>query len=276
MCILKQACSSYILTDLRGCSAGVSDWADGYVAKQYGQQSVLGSYLDPLADKVLIGCLVAALTYEVGKITALPLTLWGNRPQQAETFGSLPPGAAQMPCQLHTEAMLWRCQVLLSKAILCLQEHLSLSVTMIIVGRDVFLVSASLLHRLRAFGWRWPGWAEFLRVQDSSKGPSADKVPQHGQQEASSPQPSCDTAAAAPQPASDAARRPPAAAIVKPLYISKVNTCLQFVLIGSCLTHPWLDVPSAEIVSALGMLTASTTVVSGAAYVRSYLKGNFQ
>ena len=46
----------------------MSDWADGYVAKQYGQQSVLGSYLDPLADKVLIGCLVAVLTYEVGKV----------------------------------------------------------------------------------------------------------------------------------------------------------------------------------------------------------------
>ena len=165
------------------------------------------------------------------------------------------------------------------EATLCLQEHLSLPVTMIIVGRDVLLVSAALLHRLRAFGWRWPGWAEFLRVQDSSKGATADEVPQEGQQEASSPQPNCDAAAAAPQPASAgpaAAHRPPAAAIVKPLYISKVNTCLQFVLIGSCLTHPWLDVPSAEIVSALGILTAGTTVVSGAAYVRSYFKGNFQ
>ena len=133
------------------------------------------------------------------------------------------------------------------EATLCLQEHLSLPVTMIIVGRDVLLVSASLLHRLRAFGWRWPGWAEFLRVQDSSKGATADEVPQEGQQEASSPQPNCDAAAAAPQPASAgpaAAHRPPAAAIVKPLYISKVNTCLQ--------------------------------VVSGAAYVRSYFKGNFQ
>lgn len=150
---------------------------------------------------------------------------------------------------------------------------------MIIVGRDVFLVSASFLHRLRAFGWRWPGWAEFLRIQDSSKGLSADALRQDGQQEASSPQPSCEAAAAAPQPASDepaAAHRPPAAAFVKPLYISKVNTCLQFVLIGSCLTHPWLDVPSAEMVSALGILTASTTVVSGAAYVRSYFKGHFQ
>ncbi|GMH35873.1 hypothetical protein BSKO_03741 [Bryopsis sp. KO-2023] len=43
--------------------AGVTDWLDGYVAKRQGQQSVIGSYLDPLADKVLIGCTVGALVY---------------------------------------------------------------------------------------------------------------------------------------------------------------------------------------------------------------------
>ena len=42
-----------------------------YVAKRFGQSSVLGSYLDPLADKVLIGSVVAALGYQVGS----PLTL---------------------------------------------------------------------------------------------------------------------------------------------------------------------------------------------------------
>jgi len=36
-----------------------------YVAKHYGQSSVLGSYLDPLADKVLIGFVVGALGYQV-------------------------------------------------------------------------------------------------------------------------------------------------------------------------------------------------------------------
>lgn len=45
--------------------AGASDWADGYAAKHYGQTSVLGSYLDPLADKVLVCCTVAALAAEV-------------------------------------------------------------------------------------------------------------------------------------------------------------------------------------------------------------------
>jgi cardiolipin synthase len=35
-------------------AAGISDAADGYIAKRFGAQSELGSYLDPLADKALL------------------------------------------------------------------------------------------------------------------------------------------------------------------------------------------------------------------------------
>ncbi len=35
-------------------AAGISDAVDGYIAKQMGQATVLGSYLDPLADKALL------------------------------------------------------------------------------------------------------------------------------------------------------------------------------------------------------------------------------
>jgi len=35
------------------------------VARRFDQQSILGSYLDPLADKVLIGSVVAALGIQV-------------------------------------------------------------------------------------------------------------------------------------------------------------------------------------------------------------------
>mmetsp|Transcript_4001 Transcript_4001/g.9951 ORF Transcript_4001/g.9951 Transcript_4001/m.9951 type:complete len:353 (-) Transcript_4001:79-1137(-) len=44
--------------------SGASDWADGALARRLGQHSVLGSYLDPLADKVLVGCVVGALGWE--------------------------------------------------------------------------------------------------------------------------------------------------------------------------------------------------------------------
>jgi cardiolipin synthase len=41
--------------------AGLSDGLDGFLAKHYGWQSRLGSYLDPLADKLLlVSCFITA------------------------------------------------------------------------------------------------------------------------------------------------------------------------------------------------------------------------
>lgn len=42
-------------------SPQLSDWADGALARRMGCSSVLGSYLDPLGDKALVGCVVGAL-----------------------------------------------------------------------------------------------------------------------------------------------------------------------------------------------------------------------
>ncbi|KAK6917313.1 CDP-alcohol phosphatidyltransferase, partial [Dillenia turbinata] len=41
--------------------SGASDWLDGYTARKMGINSVVGSYLDPLADKVLIGSVALAM-----------------------------------------------------------------------------------------------------------------------------------------------------------------------------------------------------------------------
>ena len=38
---------------------GFSDWLDGYIARTYNQTSVLGTFLDPFADKILIMTLTA-------------------------------------------------------------------------------------------------------------------------------------------------------------------------------------------------------------------------
>jgi CDP-diacylglycerol--glycerol-3-phosphate 3-phosphatidyltransferase len=50
------------------CIAGASDWLDGYIARNYNQMSALGSILDPLADKILVGAV------------ALPLAISGHLP----------------------------------------------------------------------------------------------------------------------------------------------------------------------------------------------------
>ena len=59
---------------LGGCVlSAFSDWLDGYIAKNYNQQTIFGSFLDPLADKIFIGSLSIALAYKC----LIPLPLLG-------------------------------------------------------------------------------------------------------------------------------------------------------------------------------------------------------
>lgn len=44
--------------------AGLSDGLDGWVARRFGQQSALGAYLDPLADKLLLSTLFVVLALQ--------------------------------------------------------------------------------------------------------------------------------------------------------------------------------------------------------------------
>ena len=45
-------------------SFGFTDWLDGYLAKKLNQRSIIGAFLDPLADKVMIGSLTLGLTWK--------------------------------------------------------------------------------------------------------------------------------------------------------------------------------------------------------------------
>ncbi len=49
--------------------AAASDWLDGYLARAWDQYSPLGRMLDPIADKLLVGILIAALAWD-GSLTA--------------------------------------------------------------------------------------------------------------------------------------------------------------------------------------------------------------
>ncbi len=49
--------------------AAASDWLDGYLARAWDQYSPLGRMLDPIADKLLVGILIAALAWD-GSLSA--------------------------------------------------------------------------------------------------------------------------------------------------------------------------------------------------------------
>ncbi len=43
--------------------AGITDWLDGYVARRDGQVSMMGQFLDPIADKLLVAAVLLLLVY---------------------------------------------------------------------------------------------------------------------------------------------------------------------------------------------------------------------
>ena len=61
-------------------SATISDGIDGYLARNYGQATQLGSYLDPIADKLLLfaGLIVLTIEFEHNRLGQhIPLFLTG-------------------------------------------------------------------------------------------------------------------------------------------------------------------------------------------------------
>jgi len=56
-------------------TAAISDGVDGYIARRYSQQTVTGSILDPLADKLLLTMTFVALTFSPNVQARLPAWL---------------------------------------------------------------------------------------------------------------------------------------------------------------------------------------------------------
>ena len=44
-------------------AAAFSDWLDGFIARRFDMKTSFGAYLDPLADKIMIGTLTGSLMY---------------------------------------------------------------------------------------------------------------------------------------------------------------------------------------------------------------------
>ena len=56
--------------------AGVSDWFDGYLARKLDMQSAFGAFLDPVADKLMVGtALVLLVSAHPGPLLAIPAVI---------------------------------------------------------------------------------------------------------------------------------------------------------------------------------------------------------
>jgi hypothetical protein len=152
----------------------------------------------------------------------------------------------------------------------------------IIIGRDIILVNGAVAERFRSIGWRWPGISEFLRVSpaETPNTPGSTPVAPHLHTDRTQSQEGMKEGSTGlgdgAGEGEDGARLPvqavPPAQLVQPSMISKLNTVLQFGLVGGCLTHSWYLWPEEAVLWGLGGATAVTTVVSGALYLRDYAK----
>ncbi len=59
----------YVVALVVFVAAAASDWLDGYIARRRAQTSVLGAFLDPLADKLLVTAALVSLV-ELGELSA--------------------------------------------------------------------------------------------------------------------------------------------------------------------------------------------------------------
>ena len=155
-------------------------------------------------------------------------------------------------------------------------------------------------------GWRRVGWAEFFRTAPSKALRAEASLDTNGVQQAADTVIKSQTAAGstvsadhqhkesvveASQEAGDgeqqsqgSSRAPgskseeqytvPPAELVQPLYISKVNTCLQLGLIAGCISHSWYGWPAEQALWGLGGITGLATLASFVAYVQVYRRGN--
>ncbi|SCZ93137.1 BZ3500_MvSof-1268-A1-R1_Chr6-2g08484 [Microbotryum saponariae] len=146
--------------------AGVSDVVDGYLARRYNMRSVLGSILDPAADKFLMTTMVVTLAMK----SMLPLPL-----------------------------------------------------AILIIGRDVALSISAFYFRYKSL----PPPKSFTRFWDFSI-PSAE---------------------------------------VKPTTLSKYNTLLQLILVGTTTIQPLLPFELGIGLVGLQLVVAGTTIGSGLSYV---------
>ena len=70
--------------------AGITDLVDGYIARRYNLQTVVGTIIDPMADKLLMTISVACLAVNgsIPGMSTFPLSTWHIMQSKADTTKS--------------------------------------------------------------------------------------------------------------------------------------------------------------------------------------------
>ncbi len=237
---LQQGQCHMLLTANIGCVLlQATDWADGLLARRMGHTSKLGSYLDPLSDKILICAVMGTL----GALHIIPAWL-------ALLVLGRDVGLVGGMFVYRFRSFGWRWP-----------------------GRQAFFdvdgaLPASKNNHAGAgsgAGHSSPRSAAGSSTAGSSAGGSgSDHSPDA---------PYGATSGTAQQPLGPAAGSSGGLPSMQPLMISKFNTVLQLALVGACITHQWQGLPDAEVLKALEQLTAGTTWLSGVLYAWQYAQG---
>ena len=251
--------------------SALTDWLDGYTARATGTVNVLGSYLDPLADKVLVGSVVVAMGWNglldpwlFGLILGRDLLIiTGSFGIRFRRFGyTWPAGGAREFFNLQPEEQRTPNHVGDAN----LDHHRG---ERGIGETDVTDVTdASPLSQNRTRTGKYGDAMEQIRgieEQPTSQGARQEREQQPGGnpgQRKTKESLSIDTTTTKP---------------AEPLYISKVNTVAQLVLVATTLTNAWIAFPDQHVIThVLAPVTAVTTVTSGLAYVDAYRKGTIR
>lgn len=144
-------------------AAGVSDALDGFIAKNWGVRTVLGGYLDPLADKALLMSVYVTLGYR-GQIESWLVILVVFRDVLiiggAILYHTLTQSLKMQPLfisKLNTAAQIALAAVVLAHLGLGIDERGLVSVLVHVVAATTFLSGAAYLV---VWGWR------ILRMED--------------------------------------------------------------------------------------------------------------
>ncbi|GAX74686.1 hypothetical protein CEUSTIGMA_g2134.t1 [Chlamydomonas eustigma] len=265
--------------------SGATDWLDGYLARRMNLQSVVGSYLDPLGDKMLICSVVAALALKgvlpvwlAGLIIGRDVTLvagavlqrwsmlgWRRVPLHVFFSTAIPSNLPASGGQGNSHRTVGAKEVTVGAKEVSVDvdvggsEEAKHSEVVTLNGNNMASVMKAsstpdkILTSIEELG-STGGSTDILSDPRSVKKPC--QAVHHLKKSAG---------------AGVLEMEGTSMPLMKPLFVSKANTVLQLTLVAGYLGKGWVDWPDADALQVMAVATAMTTALSSLAYAHKVL-----